>query len=113
MKSKRTTTMSNSPVAAAKSLITFHVFRKDGSRNPDITRYFLENMIVTAQDALEGRLVLQDRTEWTIVLEVPVKKALQAADNANCLVSFQARVSGNYAVCRLFDEKLAAQKGKR
>lgn len=96
-----------------KKTVTFHVFRKDGSKNPDIKKYFLENLTLTAQDALEGKIKLQDGTLWDIVLESPVHSALRGADAVKCLVSFQARTYGNFAVFRLFDETKAKLKGEK
>ncbi len=97
-----------------KTTVTFHVFRKDGSKNPDIKNFFLENVQLDAHMASEGTITLEDKTVWTIVLEEPVAEALkQQAGSISCLVSFQARVQGNFAVCRLFDPNKRKQKARQ
>jgi len=101
--------MTNANVAKT-SEVSFHVFRKDGSKNPDITRYFLDNKTITAHDAMEGKLVLSDRTEWTLVLEPRVREALRQGDSVECLISFQARVDGNFAVARIYDPEKKLSK---
>lgn len=93
------------------SPVSFVVFRSDGSKNPDILKYFLERMHIGAVDAVEGVLTLQDGTRWTLVLEPQVKEALKQTDNCQCLVSFQARRHGNFAVARLYNPNYKANKG--
>ena len=98
----------NQPV---KSPITFHIYRKDGTANPDIKQSFLDRKHLSAQDAIEGSLTLDDQTKWQLVLEAPVQKKLKEQDAVLCIISFQVRQSGNYAVARLFDQ--TRQKVKR
>lgn len=83
---------------------TFHVFRSDGSKNPDIVKHFIERMDISAIDAVEGKLKLKDNTEWTLILEPTAKVALQKASTVYCIISFQARTYGNYAIARVFDQ---------
>lgn len=85
------------------SPITFHVFRKDGSKNPDIKAFFLERQRLTAMDAVKGTITLSDKTVWTLVMETSVSKALKEQHEVLCIISFQARQQGNYAVARLYD----------
>jgi len=88
--------------------ITFYVFRKDGSKNPDILRYFLEDRFLTAYDAAEGFLSQPDGTKWKLILEDAVRYEItQGNNNCKCLVSFQLRRSGAYAVARLWKPKPA------
>lgn len=91
---------------------TFHVYRKDGSPNPDIKRYFLDRREVTAMDAIAGCIVLDDKTKWQLVLEPAVANALRAQDSIFCIVSFQIRQAGNYAIARLYTESKDKRKGK-
>ena len=82
--------------------ITFYLYRKDGSLNPDIKRAFLQAMSVSAEDAIAGRIFLEDKSEWILVLEAPVRAALKAASLVECVVSFQIRTTGAYAVARIW-----------
>lgn len=84
--------------------ITFHVYRKDGSPNTDIKRYFLDRRQVTAMDAIAESIVLDDKTKWKLILERAVAEALKGQDSVYCIVSFQIRQSGNYAIARLYDQ---------
>ena len=93
--------------------VTFHVFRKDGSKNPDIKLFFLENMVIDAHTATSETLKLQDGTVWSLILEQQVKEALKRETEVACLVSFQARTYGNYAVARLFDKDKRKQKERQ
>ena len=86
------------------SPVTFHVFRKDGSRNPDVRHSFIEKQYIGAHDAMEGYLTLSDQTIWKLVLEPEVNSKLQENENCYCIISFQARVNGNFAVARLYRE---------
>lgn len=92
------------------SPVTFHVFRKDGSKNPDIKLSFLEDMTISVHDIPKGHITLVDGTIWELVMEAPVKEAFKKQTEVKCLISFQARVNGNYAVCRLFDETKSKQR---
>ena len=96
--------MNNMTDTPTVSPVTFHVFRRDGSRNPDIKHSFLEIMYVGAHDAMEGFLRLSDNTMWQLVLEPEVASKLTTTDSIHCIVSFQARVNGNFAVARLYRE---------
>lgn len=88
------------------SHISFYVYRKDGSKNPDILRYFLEERELTAIEAAEGSLLQVDGSRWTLVLEDEVHKRLQeSSDAVRCIISFQLRRSGAYAVARLWKPK--------
>lgn len=109
-KGKRKAMETKSETKKSKPSISFHVFRKDGSKNPDIKAYFLENMSLTAHDAIEGKLILSDNTEWTLVLEPAVIDAIKSKETADCLISFQARHSGNFAVARLYNPEYKATK---
>lgn len=95
------------------SPVTFHVFRSDGSKNPDIKAYFLSNLDLDVHTALEGSLKLKDGTLWRLVMEDAVQQALKSATSVKVLVSFQARTQGNYAVARLFDAQRAALKATK
>lgn len=97
--------------SVASSPITFYRFRKDGSPNPDIRRCFLSSFLLSAEDAIIGKLWLEDKSEWTLVLEQPVREALKSAASCECIISFQVRHSGAYAVARL-DTKTQTQTGE-
>ena len=94
----------NAAVQDKLSPVTFHVYRKDGSRNPDIKHSFLEKKSLSAYDAMSGYLTLEDKTAWKLVLEQAVSQAFTAFQDVLCLVSFQARIDGNYAIARLYKE---------
>lgn len=96
--------------ALKKPAVTFHVFRKDGSKNPDIKLYFLENMMLDVATVLEKQIKLKDDTVWELVLEPAVIGALKTQKEVKCLISFQARVYGNFAVARLFDPNKAKER---
>lgn len=96
--------MTHNDAVYSPSPVTFHVFRKDGSRNPDIKYSFIEIMSLSAQDAAEGYIVLSDKTTWAVVVEDAVRGMLMTTDAVKCIISFQARVNGNFAVARLFRE---------
>ena len=91
--------MSNSSVSALP--ITFYRYRKDGSPNPDIRRAFLQSVILRVEDAIEGKVWLEDKSEWKLVLEEPVRAALKESSFVDCIISFQLRTTGAYAVARL------------
>lgn len=88
--------------------ITFYRYRKDGSPNPDIKRAFLQTLVLTAEDAIAGRLWLEDKSEWILVLEQPVREALRNQSSCAVICSFQLRIQGAYAVARL-NAKAAVQ----
>lgn len=92
------------------SVVSFHRFRKDGTPNPDIKRAFLLRVTVSVEDAICEKIILEDKSEWKLVLEPPVKKTLQATNKADCIISFQLRVDGCFAVARLFEEDKANAK---
>lgn len=91
----------NNTSEAVLSPVTFHIFRRDGSRNPDIKHSFLEIMDVSAHDIAECFIRLEDGTIWSLVCEADVKTAFKSAMLVKCIISFQARVNGNFAVARL------------
>jgi len=91
------------------SPVTFHVFRKDGSRNPDIKYSFIEKRLVSFHDAAEGFIRLDDNTMWALVMENEVKAAMTGSTPTYCIISFQARVNGNFAVARLFKDDYKAK----
>lgn len=89
-----------------KSPISFYVYRRDGSRNPDIRFSFLEEHHLAAEDAVRGYLLQTDGSRYSLVLEEDVRQALLAsAEPVHCIISFQQRRSGAYAVARLYKEK--------
>ena len=81
--------------------ITFYRYRKDGSPNPDIKRAFLQSVVLRVEDAIEGKVWLEDKSEWKLVLEEPVRAALKESSFVSCIISFQLRTTGAYAVARL------------
>lgn len=81
--------------------ITFYRYRKDGTPNPDIKRAFLQTLTLGVEDALSGRLFLEDKSEWILVLEPAVHAALKLSSSCECIVSFQLRTQGAYAVARV------------
>jgi len=81
--------------------ITFYRFRKDGTPNPDIKRAFLQILNITPEDAISGYLLSEDGSQWTLILETPVYEALKHSADVDCIVSFQVRRQGAYAVARL------------
>lgn len=83
----------------------FYVFRQDGSKKPNLRRFFLDRRNVTAIEAAEGRIILNDKTEWKLILEEPVLEALKKEHHSFCIVSFQAYNYGNFAVARLVKDK--------
>ena len=85
--------------------ITFYRYRKDGSLNPDIKRAFLQTCTLRVEDAIAGHVLLEDKSEWTLVLEPPVHEAFKRSSLVDCIVSFQIRKGGCYAVARLFKEQ--------
>lgn len=90
--------------------ISFYRFRKDGTPNPDIKRAFLFTLNVCAEDAIKGKLYLEDQSEWTLVLEQPVREALRQQATAECIVSFQVRTQGAYAIARLLKHQSQTEK---
>lgn len=94
------------------SAVSFYVYRKDGSSNPEIKKFFLDVRELTAIDAVQGHIRLSDNTIWELVLESPVVKALKAASAVKCVISFQARIQGNYAVARIYDDTKQSSKRK-
>jgi hypothetical protein len=99
-KERRPTMNKNNPA------ISFYVFRKDGSRNPDILRSFLEEHYLTATDAALGFFKQVDNSNWQLILEDEVKnKLLEETEAVKCIISFQLRRSGAYAIARLWKEK--------
>lgn len=81
--------------------ITFYRFRKDGTPNPDIKRAFLQTLTLGVEDAIRGKLWLEDKSEWILVLEPAVHAALRLSSSVSCIVSFQLRIQGAYAIARL------------
>src|SRR5688572_26192875 len=92
--------------------ISFYVFRKDGSKNPNIKTHFLEEMILDTHTALDKKIKLADDTIWELIMEEEVKQAFKISSSVRCIVSFQAHTQGNYAVARLFKENKRT-KGKQ
>lgn len=89
--------------------ISFYLYRKDGTPNPDIRRAFLQRITLFAEDAIKGKYFLEDKSEWTLVLEPAVREALLHSASVECVTSFQVRTQGAYAVARIWNPP---QRGK-
>lgn len=79
-----------------KPKVDFRIYRKDGSKVPTLIKAFLVKENITSNTLEQGKIVLEDGTEWEIVWD----SHLQPADINYCIISYQAHTTGNYAVCR-------------
>lgn len=81
---------------------SFAAYRSDRTLYPHIQRAFLKDMEVTEEDLAIGYMILDDGTEWGIVLEGNTEaKILARTGECYCIISFQLWKDGSkHAVCK-------------
>lgn len=82
---------------------------------PDIISAHLQLRRITEADFCSYTIAeSKDRHKsYTLLIDFPVLAAIKQTGEASCLVSFQVRTSGCFAVARLWDElRASSRKGK-
>jgi len=86
----------------------FSIFRADGSKVPTLKKAFLVKEHISLKHFRHNSLILEDGTEWEMVVENAVEDGVFKNASAFCIVSYQAHTHGNYAVVRLVAERSTA-----
>jgi hypothetical protein len=82
---------------------TFHIQDKQGKIQPSLCHYFLSDGILTREQWLEGKLQLDDGSNWSLHTAEHVDVAFaEGAKNLLVICSFQTHTHGNYAICRIY-----------
>jgi predicted GNAT superfamily acetyltransferase len=84
---------------------TFSIYRADGTKVPTLKKSFLVKEHLTCRALSKQYIVLEDGTEWRLILESKVIEDLMKQGNAFCICSYQVHEDGNYIVARLFQDK--------
>ena len=81
---------------------TFAAYRSDKTLYPHIERAFLRDMEVQEEDLVYGRLILEDGTEWNLILDgLTEAKIMHNTGALYGICSFQLWKDGTkWAVCR-------------
>jgi hypothetical protein len=83
---------------------TFGILDSNGKQYPDIIRSFLELRYITKEDIMRGYL---DASRFHYILHVDGKtgKEIERDGYAKCIISFQHRTTGLFAIVRLFEQE--------
>jgi hypothetical protein len=87
---------------------TFGIIDADGKRYKDIKRAYLHARIVTLEEVLSSSITkspsAKDQIEYKIQLDSKCYREIKSNGLAKCLISFQQRTTGNFALIRLFKD---------
>lgn len=87
---------------------TFGIIDADGKRYKDIKRAYLHARLVTLEEVLSRTILkspsAKDQIEYQIQLDSKTYREIKSNGLAKCLISFQQRTTGNYALIRLFKD---------
>ena len=88
---------------------SFYIFREDGSRDSDIIQSFLIKRNITVEEVISGKLTLEGQAGkvWNIILDDHARVIFKKRNEAFCLVSFQSKKQGYFAVIRIYKNKAA------
>lgn len=86
----------------------FKAYREDGSLQPDIIKAFIIKQPVTAMDAVEGKIQIEEYL-LQLVMHPDVRDGLKKEHAVQCIISVQFREHGHYAIALPYHRKLPEQ----
>ena len=89
---------------------SFYIFQPDGSKHPDIIQAFLIKRNLTVEDVLKGEVTLEGQPGkvWKLFLDKQATATFKKRAEAFCLISYQQKKQGYFAVARVFNAKQKA-----
>lgn len=85
---------------ASKARNTFGIISESGHLLHDIIGASLQTHILSRAELHTGYLYMQDK-KYTLLVDKKLENAFQYDDHVLCVISYQRRIGGNYAVARL------------
>lgn len=94
-------------------IANFQVFKKNGAMHRDVIKAFLEKKMVTTDDVVKESYTFEHNTYKLIVSDEILLELKEGKDEVYCLISFQIRTHGKYAIAIQYRPEKALKLGMK